>query len=33
MLLPETGHYPMAQRPERVNPALVAFLERAFAGA
>jgi pimeloyl-ACP methyl ester carboxylesterase len=32
-LLPETGHYPMAQRPERVNPALVAFLERAFAGA
>jgi pimeloyl-ACP methyl ester carboxylesterase len=30
VLLPDTGHYPQAQRPERVNPALVAFLDKTF---
>jgi pimeloyl-ACP methyl ester carboxylesterase len=33
VLLPDVGHYPMAQRPERVNPALVAFARRSFADA
>lgn len=28
VLLPDTGHYPQAQRPERVNPALVAFFDK-----
>jgi pimeloyl-ACP methyl ester carboxylesterase len=33
LLLPDTGHYPQAQRPEAVNPALIAFLRRATARA
>ena len=33
LLLPDTGHYPMAQRPEAVNPALKEFLEKSFARA
>ena len=33
MLVPEAGHYPMAEYPELVNPTLVAFAQRALAGA
>ena len=33
LLLPDTGHYPMAQRPEAVNPALKGFIEKSFARA
>jgi pimeloyl-ACP methyl ester carboxylesterase len=33
LLVPDAGHYPMAERPELVNPALEAFLQRVFARA
>jgi len=33
LLLPDTGHYPQAQRPEAVNPALIAFAQRVTARA
>ncbi|GIF73981.1 alpha/beta fold hydrolase [Asanoa siamensis] len=33
VLVPGAGHYPMAERPDLVNPALVTFLGKAFAGA
>ncbi|MEV4753948.1 alpha/beta hydrolase [Micromonospora sp. NPDC049559] len=33
LLVPEAGHYPMAEYPETVNPALVRFVGRAFAAA
>jgi pimeloyl-ACP methyl ester carboxylesterase len=33
VVVPGAGHYPMAERPDLVNPALVAFLGKAFAGA
>jgi pimeloyl-ACP methyl ester carboxylesterase len=33
MLVQDAGHYPMAEYPEVVNPALVAFARRALAGA
>ncbi|WP_221243297.1 alpha/beta fold hydrolase [Conexibacter arvalis] len=33
LLVDSAGHYPMAEEPEQVNPALVAFARKAFAGA
>ncbi|MDG4825855.1 alpha/beta hydrolase [Asanoa sp. WMMD1127] len=33
VLVPGAGHYPMAERPDLVNPALVAFLGKAFPSA
>jgi pimeloyl-ACP methyl ester carboxylesterase len=33
VLVPDAGHYPMAETPELVNPALEAFLRRTFAHA
>jgi len=33
VLVPGAGHYPQAERPDLVNPALVAFLQRVFARA
>jgi pimeloyl-ACP methyl ester carboxylesterase len=28
LMVPEAGHYPQSQRPDIVNPAVVAFLNR-----
>ncbi|GAA1882761.1 alpha/beta fold hydrolase [Asanoa iriomotensis] len=33
VLVPDAGHYPQAERPDLVNPALVAFLGKVSAGA
>jgi pimeloyl-ACP methyl ester carboxylesterase len=33
LLVPDSGHYPMAEYPDVVNPALAAFARRAFARA
>lgn len=33
LLVPQAGHYQMAQRPEMVNPVLVPFVGKVFAGA
>lgn len=33
LLVPDAGHYPQAEYPEVVNPAVLAFLERAWARA
>lgn len=33
LLVPDAGHYPMAEFPETVNPALVAFVGKVVAGA
>jgi pimeloyl-ACP methyl ester carboxylesterase len=33
LLVPDTGHYPMTQRPEVVNPVLVPFVGKVFAHA
>jgi pimeloyl-ACP methyl ester carboxylesterase len=33
LLVPDAGHYPMAEYPELVNPALVAFVRRVLANA
>jgi pimeloyl-ACP methyl ester carboxylesterase len=30
LMVPESGHYPMADSPHVVNPALIAFAEKAF---
>ena len=33
VMVPEAGHYPQAQRPDLVNPALIAFLQKITANA
>jgi pimeloyl-ACP methyl ester carboxylesterase len=33
LLVPEAGHYPMAEYPELVNPALIAFARRVIRSA
>jgi pimeloyl-ACP methyl ester carboxylesterase len=33
MLVPDAGHYPMAEYPQAVNPAIVAFADKVRAGA
>ena len=33
LLVPDAGHYPQAEYPELVNPALVAFAGKVTAGA
>mgnify|MGYP001433918361 CR=1 FL=1 len=33
LLVPEAGHYPMAEYPEVVNPALIRFVDKVFGGA
>jgi pimeloyl-ACP methyl ester carboxylesterase len=33
MLVPDSGHYPMTEYPETVNPAIVAFADKVSAGA
>jgi pimeloyl-ACP methyl ester carboxylesterase len=32
MIVPHAGHYPQAEYPEIVSPAVTAFLDRALAG-